>query len=372
MRIAIWTGAYLYWERVHPSQLWDEEAPMMAGSEITSMSIAMELARLGHEVLLGCKVDYPESFGKLRICPLDMFQTTVFAEHYAALVSWDDPYIFRGALPHIPVKIIAYQVNHTICGVFRYIIDKHLHPSQWHAARYVEEFGVPEGDQVIGLTNGIGTYMDDIGAIEGEVEYEYPERKPYVLWCSSPDRGLDHLLRMWPKIQEAVPKAELHIYYDMGKWMGRINAALQAGIQYPTTPRALEIQRLLQPMSQDPHVTYHGGVSHVKLMRAMLEGSVLAYPCDPVAPTECFSMVMLEAIVAGLTVIASDADALPELWSPFDNCTILPLPVDEGLWVDQVVQGLQTLGLPGPTSVPERYTYPYIAGKWVELIRSLL
>jgi hypothetical protein len=38
--------------------------------------------------------------------------------------------------------------------------------------------------------------------------------KPFkMLYASSPDRGLEHLLRMWPQIKEKIPGAELHFCY---------------------------------------------------------------------------------------------------------------------------------------------------------------
>jgi len=38
-------------------------------------------------------------------------------------------------------------------------------------------------------------------------------RQHKLLYCSSPDRGLQHLLFMWEDIKEAYPDAELHIAY---------------------------------------------------------------------------------------------------------------------------------------------------------------
>jgi len=37
--------------------------------------------------------------------------------------------------------------------------------------------------------------------------------KHWVIYTSSYDRGLEHLLKMWPDVKKAVPDAELHIFY---------------------------------------------------------------------------------------------------------------------------------------------------------------
>ena len=34
-----------------------------------------------------------------------------------------------------------------------------------------------------------------------------------VIYTSSYDRGLEHLLKMWPDVKKSVPDAELHIFY---------------------------------------------------------------------------------------------------------------------------------------------------------------
>jgi len=338
----------------------------MGGSEATALSIAWQLARDGHDVLLAAKVGYPESFwgDKLRVVPLDVAQTLFFNERYDALVSWDDVTIFRLAFDHIPVKMVAFQLNHCqIPFTIDYMIDWYLHPSQWHADRYAEEFLIPVEKQLVGLTNGIAAEFVDAVPL--------PHRQPHVLWCSSPDRGLHHLLSMWPTIKGEVPEAELHIYYDMDRWLQWISTAMQQGITLPTTDRAMRVKSqlsmLLEPKSS-AGVYYHGGVSRVQCYAAMLAGSVLAYTCDPVAPTECFSMVMLEAIVAGLQVIATDADAFPELWGGKEGVTLLPLPVDPHIWADQIVKALAKGSAPALRQPPKGLTYPVIAQGWVRAI----
>lgn len=39
-------------------------------------------------------------------------------------------------------------------------------------------------------------------------------RSPHrIIYTSSPDRGLEHLLKIWPEIRKAVPDAELEVFY---------------------------------------------------------------------------------------------------------------------------------------------------------------
>ena len=351
---AIWTGAYRYWENVHPNNLIKADAPQMGGSESAALSIADRLARRGHNVLLGSKVAYAETFGNLRICPLDMFPLVVYASPYDVLVSWDEPGIFRYNLDHIPTKFLVFQLNHANLGIYDHVVTKYLHPSQWHADRFAKEFAVPTDKQVIGCVDGV----------DPRLFMGMPTRHQHVIWASSPDRGLHHLLRMWPKVVEQVPDAMLHVYYDMDGWLSQVNTSIAAGKMLITGERALEIQRLMVNL---PKMTYHGGVSKVELAAALLQAKVLAYPCEPVAPTEGFSMTSLEAWVAGCRVILSDADALQELWGHREGVTCLPLPVEDDVWIDQIVKGLQEEIPTGPRLVPDDLTWMHKAAQWEEI-----
>jgi glycosyltransferase involved in cell wall biosynthesis len=333
----------------------------MGGSEAAALSLALELAHQGHHVLMGAKVPYP-THGILSVCPVDMFPGAILAEAYDVLVSWDDVYLFRFALPHIPVKVICYQLNDTLVGVFSHVVDAYFHPSQWHADRFAEVYDVPKSRQYVGLTNGTAP-----------LPVTETPRANQVVWASSPDRGLHHLLRVWPQVREQVNDAELHIYYDMDKWLSIVTTQMQQGRILCTTDRALEVKKRLVPLiSGNMGVTYHGGVSRARVNTAMLQAKVLAYPCDPIAPTEGFSMTTLEGWAAGCQVLVTDADALQELWGHRDGITCLPLPIDDDLWVNQIVKGLQADAKPGRREVPEELTWPYIAHKWVEVFNELL
>ncbi|MCG3772207.1 MAG: D-inositol-3-phosphate glycosyltransferase [Nitrosomonadaceae bacterium] len=163
-----------------------------------------------------------------------------------------------------------------------------------------------------------------------------PERQPYrVIHSSSPDRGLHHLLRIWPKIKKAVPQAELHIYYEINRWLDLIESLDKEKRTTITTIRAGEVRDGLKA-TEGMDVTCHGAVNQWDLAQEQMKSSLMIYPCDPVAYTEGFSISCLESMAAGTPVITSDADALPELWG--DCTTMLPLPVEDADWIDASVR----------------------------------
>lgn len=369
MRIAIWAGGYGYWPSVHPDNLTSKDATQMGGSEASSITIATYLAARGHDVLLGCKVPNVSNRvdGRLRVIPAGLFATAVFTNNFDALVSWDSPDLFRLNLEHIPKKVLCFQLNDTQIGVYDYVIDRYLHPSAWHAERFRALYGVPEKKQTARLTNGADMHL--ISALADNAAR--PARTPTVIWASSPDRGLHHLLRIWPAIRKECPEATLHVYYDMDKWLSIITANLKHGRTLITTERALEVRDRILPLINEGSVVYHGGVSLVEVLSAMLSAKVLAYPCDPVAPTEGFSMTVCQAWACGTKVVVSDADAFGELWSCRDGITVLPLPIDDDLWTETIVKALseeEAWAAGELRPIPEEFTYDYIVQEWEKVL----
>jgi len=368
MRIAIWAGGYQHWESVHPDNLYTSGAPQMGGSEASVLATATALVQQGNYVLLGAKTKFPQTFsfegssGMLRMCPDDLFSHVAYVEPFDVLVAWDDVGLFRYAYEHIPVKVVCFQLNDIPMGlgVFSHIIDLYFHPSKWHAHRFAELYDIPTDKQRSCITNGlIAPTPKDI-----------PEREQRVIWISSPDRGLHHLLKIWPLVAEKVPDAHLDIYYDMERWLYIVEQNLAIGRHLITTDRAIEVRNRLAPLL-GTSVTYHGGCSRWEVQRALAKSKVMVYPCDPVAPTEGFSMSVLEAWAAGCKVIISDADALGELWSGKTGITVLPLPFQEDIWTDRLIRALGAKVQPGPREVPQKFKYQTIASRWLREITKV-
>jgi glycosyltransferase involved in cell wall biosynthesis len=359
MRIAVWAGNYGYWGEFNPERLFRENGGQLGGGETAAVMTSLGLAAAGHQVIVGCQIARRKEYGFATFVPADLFVPTIYAVGADVIVSWDAPEIFRFQLPS-KAKVIAYQLNDSNLGIFDYVIDAYFHPSQWHATRFSKVYGIPAGKQYPTITNGTDP------AIWKAVERT--GRGHRVIYCSSPDRGLHHLLRIWPAIRQAVPDSELHLYYDMDKWLGVVTEAQGKGFTLNTTERALEIQNNLRPLFSQG-VVYHGGVSKVKLAQALVTSKVLAYPCDPVAPTEGFSMTILDGLAAGCNVLTSTADALPELWGEY--ATLLPLPIQDDIWIQGIIAALDR-----PNNedfeVPYQYTWRGLANTWLELFTKLL
>jgi glycosyltransferase involved in cell wall biosynthesis len=172
---------------------------------------------------------------------------------------------------------------------------------------------------------------------------------------------------MWPYVVDQVPEAELHVYYDTTKWLGLDEALGEINI---THDRAKVIRAAVK--SPPRNVTFHGGIGQGELAMEQARSAVLAYPCDPVAPTEGFSMTVLEGVVAGCDVIISDADAFPELWAGAPSVTMLPLPVDDAVWTDTIVKKLRNGNESRELYVKDDVSWKALARRWERECRIIL
>jgi len=126
------------------------------------------------------------------------------------------------------------------------------------------------------------------------------KREPYhLIWASSPDRGLEPILREWPKIRAEFPKATLSVFYG-------------SDLARKVRPQAMErIDKLLQ----QPGIEVRGRVDQTTLAREYLRSDVLVY--QSVLPEgslfhETYCIMVVEAQAAGCVPITHSHGALSE------------------------------------------------------------
>lgn len=363
MRILV-ASAYSYWGPFLPTDI-EEGKIQVGGGETAMIKTAQHLAQRGHQVMVFYDVARPGHYNGVDYLPTDMLVPMICQYEHDALISWDNPHVFRYA-DRSKVRVLAFQLNDAQIGVFDHTIDMYWHPSKWHEQRFQKLY--PEMSttkSVSKITNAV-----DPRRYEKEVERE----RYRVMYSSSPDRGLHHLLSAWPKVREQVPEATLHVYYDMEKWLKNDLMLKQNGIVTVTGDRADKIRELVA--REDPSIVLHGGVGQAEVAEAQMRSHVLAYPCDPVQPTEGFSMTVLEAIAAGCHVVISDADAFGELWGGVPHVTMLPLPIVENTWVDVIVEKLKEEPLGRPETlinlINAAWSWNYVSGRMERELLSCL
>ena len=166
-------------------------------------------------------------------------------------------------------------------------IDKIVLLSEFHKANIMAKFPVLAENKVIILRNGIEPlrYANKPQRVKGK-----------CIYSSTPYRGLDILLKIWPKIKERVHWAELYIFssikvygefFDDSPWEDLYNLA----------------KRL-------DGVHYYGTVKQDRLAQEQMSSQLLLYP-------NCFletcCVTAMENQTAGTPIISTNSGALPEI-----------------------------------------------------------
>lgn len=182
--------------------------------------------------------------------------------------------------------------------------------------------------------------------------------KHSVGYFSAYYRGLECLLRMWPKIRERVPDATLDVYYGWESWV--------ANEGYDKFYDRME-KKFTE--LKDQGVTVHGRVSHEELAQAMLKTNVWAYPTEF---PEIHCITALKAQEAGCWPVVTTVGALNETVTTGVKIASKKIYSDEykqKKFIDAVVDGLKVYH---PRFLDEKRYWSTVAGEWDEYLRGQL
>ena len=90
-----------------------------------------------------------------------------------------------------------------------------------------------------------------------------------MLYASSYDRGLEHLLRMWPQIKAKIPNAELHIAYGWDMFLKG----------YSNNPYMMNWKERIEKLMEQEGITHYGRLSKADLDELTLSCDVWSYYC---------------------------------------------------------------------------------------------
>lgn len=206
--------------------------------------------------------------------------------------------------------------------------DKIVVLSEWHRKRLAEVQNIPEDCMTV-IENFILPYHFKQTGIE---------RQPFkFIYSSSPDRGLFELLRIWPRIKEKLPEAELHVFYG---WQGITKMAASN----PSWAKdARKMRAAWDSLKYLPGVIERGRVNHETLAREMMSASALLYPCRFFDEAHCTTMV--EARAAGLVPVTTKRAALEHTarskWTRWVDYTLPEKDFDEA-FVQATLEAIET------------------------------
>ena len=99
---------------------------------------------------------------------------------------------------------------------------------------------------------------------------EVDKNPNYCIYTSAPDRGLETLLKMWPKIKEKAPDAELHWFYGWETY-DKLHAGKADKIAWK--------EKILKLLDQ-PGVFDEGRVDHETIAKKYQEAQLWLYPTE--------------------------------------------------------------------------------------------
>lgn len=287
--IAIYCGPG--WETWGPH---DIELKGLGGSETAAVRVAQQLSYLGYVVTVYGDVKQ-QCFQDVIYKHWTTFDPT---ERRECVISSRLPELFDRPI-NAPVRML--WVHDIDCG--DRLTNKRM--GQIDHILALSKFHV---DWLKGQYGGIGPKLRQTrNGIEPAyfAKGEAPKRKKRVVYTSSPDRGLDILLELWPQVLEQVPDAELrHCYVDVYDRVAEQDPVIGA------------YRQRVRDLSDQPGVESAGHLSQPELADLMRTAMVWAHPSwstptnSPFYETSCIGA--MEAQAAGCLVVASHVGALAE------------------------------------------------------------
>lgn len=183
----------------------------IGGTETAVCEIARRFAADGwRTVIFGSP---PEDIDNTIYDGIEWYNTLEISttEPFTVMVSLRTPELFDADIP-ADIKILwCHDVNTGPNFIDEFgnnrsnNIDYIAGVSEWHCSHLQKLYDIPK-EKLIVLSNGINLERFHSGeSIE--------RQKGKFIWSSSPDRGLEIVLDLWPQIRSIIPEAELHIFY---------------------------------------------------------------------------------------------------------------------------------------------------------------
>lgn len=291
--VAIWCGATL--------ESWGPETPRttgIGGSETAVVEMARRLGERGVNVAVYNQCEEREadyhSFddgGHVVYLDFQRFDPTIPRKLF---IAWRNPTIADIEPKADQAWLWVHDLHHqNVLTEARGAYFDVIRPvSRWHGEYLLWHYPFLAG-KIAPTRNGIDLTRFFNEGIERKTNR--------AVWCSSPDRGLDHLLTMWPEIRRGVPDAELCIFYGFANFI--------KVMQQQRDPMMQTWYRYVLELSRQPGVVWRDRVNQLDLAKELQAAQVLAYSSN-FLETNCITTA--EAMAGGAVVLSTLAGAIPE------------------------------------------------------------
>ena len=262
---------------------WDWRNPELqgiGGSETSHIEMARRIVQRGHEVLSYAPVPFEGV----------QYNQGVRWEHYSGLdvsqsadiwVVYRAPQVIDGLPEGEEIWLVCQDVDYNFPGrtltqdrldkVTRIVALCEEHGS-YLRARYPSA-----AHKVCVSSNGIKSEL--ISVLLRNAPARNPKR---LMYASSPDRGMEFLLDIFPRAKEIMPDLELHVYYGFDN------------IEKIKVPWVRTRMENLKALLNQPGVVNHGRIGQTALLREWLQSAIWCHPSD-FTETSCITCMDAQA-----------------------------------------------------------------------------
>ena len=251
--IAIYCGpGFTPWS---PRKLENPGKSFLGGSEEAVIYMARELARLGWRVtVFGDPGDDAGEYSGVMWLPYYEFNPH---DSFNILIGWRDVRFFDGNYKAEQTYLWAHDVLNPQ-EFTKERLDKITKVIVLSKAHRKTAPNIPD-DKIMLSSNGFFEHFPKIK----------PKNNPkWCIWTSSYDRGLQHLLKIWPDVVKAVPDAQLHIFYGWQLF----------DKFYHDNPERMAWKAKMEEMMQAKGIVHHGRVSQPEIEKWYKKCGIFAYP----------------------------------------------------------------------------------------------
>jgi glycosyltransferase involved in cell wall biosynthesis len=344
----------------------------LGGSESALCYLAAELAKLGHDITLLTGTTKPDRILGVNCLNQSLVGTEFFSQRkFNAVIVLNNAGMssLKWNLPS-STKLILWT-GHAVDQPAMQVLSRRNTRKKWDYIACVSDW------QKQSVINAFHTDDSSVHVLKNAIapafENLFRSREDLVAqksdglrlaYTSTPFRGLDLLLRIFPSVRRSHPHATLHIYSSM-------NIYQEA---FDTSDASDPYAHLYESARRTAGVEYVGPVPQADLSAALSRCHVLSYP-NTFPETSCIAV--MEALAAGLLVVTSDLGALAETTQGFARL----VPYQPGN-LDYYVQGYTTALAESLESgaaadrlyeqvshMNAHYTWKRRAADWVEFLR---
>jgi glycosyltransferase involved in cell wall biosynthesis len=348
----------------------------LGGSESTMCYLSEELAKNGQQVTLFTGVNRKATVRGVKCLPLNKLSEDTL-KALDVLVVQNSPLQGFQIKPLLrPATKLVLWIGHAhdqpavqpmykkeICNAY----DAFVFVSQWQRNCYAEVFPIPRNKMLI-LRNAISPVFENFFGTKGNI-LSLKTVSPILAYTTTPFRGLNFLIRIFPQIRKLVPGTTLKIFSSLKVY------------QIPDKEDKKNYGKLYRLCQKTPGVKYVGSVSQSKLAEELKKISIFAYP-NTFPETSCISA--MEAMAAGCQIVTSDLAALPETTAGFAD--LISARTDMETYLEKFIKKIVVLldnniKKQKPLEkklrkqvnfVNKNYTWKVRAGEWIKFFKKII